>query len=128
MPEAAQIPEFEAAALRRHGFDGALVPPRYHSQYCLHIFAGGYDAGYYAYIWSEVLARDTGQWLHSRGGLCRANGAALRTGILERGRSEDPQILFRDFYGGPPDIAPLLAYRALQLPPDQAASARRSDS
>jgi peptidyl-dipeptidase Dcp len=127
-PAAAQVMAFEAAALRARGLDYPPVPPRYHSPYCLHIFAGGYDAGYYAYVWSEVLARDTGQWLHSRGGMSRANGEALRAGILSRGRTEDPQKLFREFYGGPPDIAPLLAYRALQLPPDQAESARRSDS
>jgi peptidyl-dipeptidase Dcp len=115
-PAAADVASFEAAALRNSGLDYPPVPPRYHSTYFLHIFAGGYSAGYYAYLWSEVLARDTGQWLHSHGGLTRANGDYLRAKILSRGRTEDPQILFREFYGGPPDIGPLLEYRGLTLP------------
>ena len=67
------------------------MPPRYHSTYFSHIFAGGYSAGYYAYLWSEVLARDTGQWFHTHGGLTRANGDFLRATVLSRGRSEEPQ-------------------------------------
>ena len=60
-----------------------------------------------------MLARDTGQWFHTHGGMTRANGDYLRTHILARGRSEDPQVLFREFYGRAPDIAPLLEYRGL---------------
>jgi peptidyl-dipeptidase Dcp len=116
-PSAQEVPAFEAAALRKNGIDYAAVPPRYHSTYFSHIFAGGYSAGYYAYLWSEVLARDTGQWFHSHGGLSRANGDYLRTKVLSRGRSEDPQTLFRDFYGRPPDIGPLVEYRGLTLSP-----------
>jgi peptidyl-dipeptidase Dcp len=115
-PSAAEIASFEAAALRKNGIDYAAVPPRYHSPYFSHIFAGGYSAGYYAYLWSEVLARDTGQWFHSHGGLSRSNGDYLRGKVLSRGRSEDPQTLFRNFYGRSPDIAPLLEYRGLTLP------------
>jgi peptidyl-dipeptidase Dcp len=92
------------------------VPPRYHSEYFSHIFAGGYSAGYYAYLWSEVLARDTGQWMHEHGGLKRANGDYLRAKVLSRGRSEDPKVLFRNFYGRAPDIGPLVEYRGLTLP------------
>jgi peptidyl-dipeptidase Dcp len=113
-PTAAGVPAFEAAALRDNGIDYAQVPPRYHSAYFSHIFAGGYSAGYYAYLWSEVLARDTGQWMHAHGGLTRANGDRLRDKVLSRGRSDDPQKLFRNFYGGPPDIEPLLEYRGLK--------------
>ena len=112
-PGAASVADFEAAALQANGMDYALIPPRYHSTYFMHIFAGGYSAGYYAYLWSEVLARDTGQWMHARGGLTRANGDRLREKVLSRGRTGDPQTLFRDFYGGPPDIGPLMEYRGL---------------
>lgn len=112
-PAAAEIAAFEAAALRENGIDYAAVPPRYHSTYFSHIFAGGYSAGYYAYLWSEVLARDTGQWMQQRGGLTRANGDRLRDKVLSRGRTRDPQSMFRDFYGGPPDITPLMEYRGL---------------
>jgi peptidyl-dipeptidase Dcp len=112
-PGAADVPAFEAAALRDNEIAYAPIPPRYHSTYFAHIFAGGYSAGYYAYLWSEVLARDTGQWMRARGGLTRANGDRLRDKVLSRGRSEDPQTMFRNFYGGPPDIGPLLEYRGL---------------
>ncbi|MGB9330980.1 MAG: M3 family metallopeptidase [Steroidobacteraceae bacterium] len=112
-PAASGVPDFEQAALRASGLDYAPVPPRYHSGYFSHIFEGGYSAGYYAYLWSEVLARDTGQWFHAHGGLTRANGEVLRAKVLSRGRSEDPQVLFRDFYGRAPEIGPLLEYRGL---------------
>jgi peptidyl-dipeptidase Dcp len=112
-PSAAAVPAFEQAALKDSGLDYAPVPPRYHSTYFSHIFESGYSAGYYAYLWSEVLARDTGQWFHTHGGLTRANGDYLRTQVLSRGRSEDPQVLFRNFYGRAPEIAPLLEYRGL---------------
>jgi peptidyl-dipeptidase Dcp len=112
-PSAAEVPAFERAALKDSGLDYASVPPRYHSTYFSHIFESGYSAGYYAYLWSEVLARDTGQWFHTHGGLTRANGDYLRTQVLSRGRSEEPQVLFRNFYGRAPEIAPLLEYRGL---------------
>ena len=112
-PPAQDVVAFEQAALRSSGLDYAPVPPRYHSDYFSHIFAGGYSAGYYAYLWSEVLARDTGQWFHTHGGMTRENGDTLRRMVLSRGRTEDPQVLFRNFYGHAPDIAPLLEYRGL---------------
>ena len=115
-PSPAEVPVFEAAALRDNGLSYAAIPPRYRSTYFSHIFAGGYSAGYYAYLWSEVLARDTGQWMRERGGLTRANGDRLREKVLSRGRTEDPQTMFRDFYGGPPDIGPLMEYRGLTAP------------
>jgi peptidyl-dipeptidase Dcp len=116
-PQPDQVMQFESTALRQHGLGYAPVPPRYHSPYFLHIFAGGYSAGYYAYLWSEVLARDTGQWLHRHGGLTRVNGDYLRARILSRGRTEDPQRMFEEFYGGPPDIGPLLEYHGLGTSP-----------
>jgi len=113
-PSAQQVPAFEDKALKASGLDYAPVPPRYHTTYFSHIFDGGYSAGYYAYLWSEVLARDTGQWFHEHGGLTAANGEYLRSHVLSRGRSEDPQVLFRNFYGRAPDIEPLLEYRGLK--------------
>ena len=89
-PAASSVPGFEAAALRDAGLEYAPIQPRYHSGYFSHIFAGGYSAGYYAYLWSEVLARDTGQWFHTHGGLTRANGDTLRRMVLSRGRTDDP--------------------------------------
>jgi peptidyl-dipeptidase Dcp len=112
-PTPGEVPAFEAAALRKHGLDYPAVPPRYHSTYFSHIFEGGYSAGYYAYLWSEVLARDTGQWFHQHGGMSRANGDLLRAKVLSRGRTADPEALFESFYGGRPDIGPLLEYRGL---------------
>jgi peptidyl-dipeptidase Dcp len=112
-PTPAGVPAFEASALEQAGLEYGPVPPRYHSDYFSHIFAGGYSAGYYAYLWSEVLARDTGQWFHTHGGMTLENGATLRRMVLSRGRSEDPQVLFRNFYGRAPDIQPLLEYRGL---------------
>jgi peptidyl-dipeptidase Dcp len=113
-PSAGQVMAFEAAALKSRQVAYAPVPPRYHSPYFLHIFSNDYSAGYYAYLWSEVLARDTGQWLYDHGGLSRANGDILRAKILSRGRSEEPQDLFREFYGKPPDVGPLLEYHGLK--------------
>jgi peptidyl-dipeptidase Dcp len=112
-PAVDDVMAFEAAALERHGLAFRPVPPRYHSTYFLHIFAGGYSAGYYAYMWSEVLARSVGRWLRQRGGLTRANGERLRDEILSRGRTRDPKRMFLDFHGGPPEIGPLLEYRGL---------------
>jgi len=115
-PAPADVAAFEAAALRKNGINYAPIEPRYHSEYFSHIFAGGYASGYYAYLWSEVLARDTGQWMHQHGGLTRANGDYLRDKILSRGRTEDPQVMFKNFYGRAPDIGPLIEYRGLTVP------------
>jgi len=112
-PAAKDIPAFEQRALKALGLDLAAVPPRYHAQYFRHIFAAEYSAGYYAYLWSEVLARDTGQWLHAHGGLTRANGDLLRDKVWSRGRTISPQRLFEQFYGRAPDVAPLLEYHGL---------------
>src|SRR3546814_3815039 len=71
------VDAFEAKALRKAGIDMPQVPPRYHSTYFSHAFSGGYDANYYAYIWSEVLAADTAQWFRKQGGLKAASGERL---------------------------------------------------
>ncbi|HEX3763468.1 MAG TPA: M3 family metallopeptidase [Kofleriaceae bacterium] len=116
VPPAARVAAFEDAALARHHVAYPPVPPRYHTTYFSHIFAGGYEAGYYAYIWSEVLARDAGAWFHAHGGLSRAAGDVFRAKVLSRGRTKEPSVLFDEFYGHPPDIKPLLEYRGLKLP------------
>ena len=113
VPPADEVPAFEAAALKEAGVDYTPVPPRYHTTYFRHIFSDDYSAGYYAYLWSEVLARDTGAWMHAHGGLTRANGDVLRRTVLSRGRTAEPLELFRNLYGRAPDIGPLLEYHGL---------------
>jgi peptidyl-dipeptidase Dcp len=105
--------EFEAAALHKAGLDYAAVMPRYRSTYFSHTFAGGYAAGYYSYIWAEVLDADTVEWMKSHGGLLRANGDRFRAQLLSRGGSGDVMGFFRTFKGADPDIQPLLVRRGL---------------
>ena len=114
-PDAAGVMAFESAAIQAAGLEFAAVPPRYHTPYFTHVFAGGgYEAGYYAYIWSEVLARDSGAWFTAHGGLTRENGDIFRAKVLSRGRTAEPSALFADFYGKAPDVGPLLEYRGLK--------------
>jgi peptidyl-dipeptidase Dcp len=89
------------------------VPPRYRTTYFNHVFASGYSAGYYSYIWSEVLDADTVEWFRENGGLRRENGDVFRGRLLSRGGSRDPLVSFRDLRGRDADIAPLLARRGL---------------
>ena len=119
-PDAAGVVAFEADALRQAGFDFGPVGPRYHTDYFSHVFSGGYSAGYYAYLWSEVLARDTEQWMKDHGGLQRANGDFLRAKVLSKGRSADVLTSFKTFYGRDPEIEPLLVHRGLvEIPTKQ---------
>ena len=104
---------FEASALAEAGVDFAPVPPRYRTSYFKHIFAGGYAASYYAYIWSEMLDADTVEWFRSSGGLTRANGDHFRRELLSRGNSIDPLEAFRRFRGRDADLQPLLIRRGL---------------
>lgn len=105
---------FEAAALAAAGVDFDAVPPRYRTTYFNHIFGGGgYSAGYYSYIWSEVLDADTVEWYAENGGLTRENGEAFRRKLLARGGSQDPLASFEDLVGRAPEIAPLLKRRGL---------------
>ena len=120
-PPADAVMAFEKTTLTRAGIDYPPVPPRYHTTYFSHVFAGGYSAGYYAYLWSEVLARDTESWFKKNGGLKRENGDRFRSLVLSRGRSADPKSLFEAFYGKPAEIGPLLEHRGLTLPKAKAA-------
>ena len=107
------VATFEAAALADFGLDNPAVPPRYSSTYFAHTFSGGYDAGYYSYIWSEVLDADTVEWFKDNGGLTRANGDRFRQRLLGVGGSTDPLEAFRDFRGRDAAIEPLLKRRGL---------------
>ena len=107
------VAAFDDSALQRDGVFFKPVPPRYHSAYFSHIFSSGYSAAYYGYIWSEVLARDSGQWFYQHGGMTRENGDVFRAKILSRARTEEPRVLWEKFYGGRPRIEPLLEWRGL---------------
>ncbi len=107
------VAAFEASALADVGLDAPAVPTRYSSTYFAHVFSGGYSAGYYSYIWSEVLDADTVEWFRENGGLTRANGDRFRERLLGVGGSKDPLEAYRDFRGRDADIQPLLERRGL---------------
>ncbi|MGX1703536.1 M3 family metallopeptidase [Microbacterium sp. NPDC055357] len=111
--EIGDISAFEQAALADIGLGLPEIPPRYSSAYFAHIFAGGYSAGYYSYIWSEVLDADTVEWFRENGGLTRANGDRFRERLLGVGGSKDPLEAYRDFRGRDARIEPLLERRGL---------------
>ncbi|HET8899990.1 MAG TPA: peptidyl-dipeptidase Dcp [Rhodanobacteraceae bacterium] len=108
------VDAFELAALKQNGTDLSYVPPRYRSSYFLHIWGNGYAAGYYAYLWTEMLDDDAYQWFESHGGMSRENGQRFRDMILSRGNTVDLAKLFRDFYGRDPDVGPMLKNRGLK--------------
>jgi peptidyl-dipeptidase Dcp len=107
------VARFEAGALEKAGVALASVPPRYRSTYFAHIFSGGYSAGYYSYIWSEVLDADSVKWFRENGGLTRENGDHFRRELLSVGGSRDAMESFRVFRGRDPEIDPLLKRRGL---------------
>ncbi|KLR47150.1 peptidyl-dipeptidase Dcp [Enterobacter ludwigii] len=107
------VDTFEAAALHKEGLDLPAVPPRYRSSYFAHIFGGGYAAGYYAYLWTQMLADDGYQWFVEQGGLTRENGQKFREAILSRGNSTDLAELYRNWRGHDPKIEPMLDNRGL---------------
>ena len=108
---------FEVQALRKAGVNFPPVPPRYRSFYFSHSFAAGYSAGYYSYIWSEVLDADTVEWFKQHGGLKRENGDRFREMLLSRGGSADALGLFKNFVGRDPYVGPLLKRRGLDRAP-----------
>ncbi|WP_152081007.1 peptidyl-dipeptidase Dcp [Enterobacter oligotrophicus] len=107
------VEAFEAHALKKEGLDLPAVPPRYRSSYFAHIFGGGYAAGYYAYLWTQMLADDGYQWFVEQGGLTRENGQTFREAILSRGNSSDLEALYRDWRGHDPKLEPMLKNRGL---------------
>jgi peptidyl-dipeptidase Dcp len=108
--------KFEAESLKAIGLDYPPVPPRYRSTYFSHIM-GGYSAGYYAYLWSEVLDAESVEWFKENGGLSRKNGQHFRDTLLSKGGSVDAMQLFRDFRGRDPQVGPLLKRRGLEVTP-----------
>ena len=111
----ADVLAFEAKALAAAGVAHTLIPPRYRTGYFQHIFAGdGYAAGYYSYIWSEVLDADTVEWFKENGGLNRHNGDFFRNELLSRGNSREPLDSFRAFRGRDAQLEPLLKRRGLE--------------
>ncbi|HVC19731.1 MAG TPA: peptidyl-dipeptidase Dcp [Vicinamibacterales bacterium] len=110
------VDAFEQAALEKTHMDLPQVPPRYRSSYFLHIWANGYQAGYYSYLWTEMLADDAFAWFQAHGGLTRANGDHFRATVLSRGNTIDYGVMFRDLTGHAPEIGPMLKYRGLSRP------------
>ncbi len=104
---------FETAALKKTHLDISYVPPRYRSTYFLHIWAEGYAAGYYSYLWTEMLDDDAFQWFLDHGGMTRANGDRFRQMILSRGNTEDLAKMYRNWLGAEPSIEPMLKFRGL---------------
>ncbi len=112
IPSADELVEFELQALAENGLNYGPVPPRYRTAYFSHIM-GGYSAGYYSYIWSEVLDADAVEWFKENGGMLRENGQQFRDQLLARGGSAEAMQLYRDFAGREPDPVHMLQRRGL---------------
>jgi peptidyl-dipeptidase Dcp len=110
------VDAFEAKALAATGLDVAHVPPRYRTSYFSHIWGGGYAAGYYAYIWTDMIEENVYDWFRSHGGMTRANGQRFRDLVLSKGHSQDYAVMFRNMTGHDPELPPLLLSRGL-VPP-----------
>jgi peptidyl-dipeptidase Dcp len=104
---------FEKAALERKKIALATVPPRYRTSYFQHIWGGGYAAGYYAYLWSEMLDDDAYQWFEDHGGLTRANGERFRSMVLSKGNTEELGKMYAAWLGAEPSAEPMLKQRGL---------------
>jgi peptidyl-dipeptidase Dcp len=104
---------FESASLKDAGVDFGPVPPRYRTTYFSHVFAGGYSAGYYGYLWSEKLDADTVEWFKENGGMLRKNGDRFRKMLLSKGGTMDAMQMYREFRGRDAKIEPLLERRGL---------------
>ena len=111
----AKVDAFERKSLQDLGLEIDLVPPRYRSTYFNHIFSSpaGYSAGYYSYLWTEMLDRDSRKWFMDNGGLTRANGDHFRDTVLSKGGTMDYFQMFQNFAGRRPDVQPMLEARGL---------------
>jgi peptidyl-dipeptidase Dcp len=110
--------DFERQALDKTQLNVSYVPPRYRSTYFSHIWGGGYSAGYYAYIWTEMLADDGYEWFVEHGELSRANGDRFRQMVLSRGNTEDLAKMYEAWRGAPPNTKAMLQYRGLAESPE----------
>jgi len=110
---------FETAALKKDGIDLSYVPPRYRSSYFQHIWGNGYAAGYYAYLWTQMLADDAFVNFKDHGGLTRENGDHFRSMILSRGNTEDLAKMYKDWRGQDPSLEPMLENRGLKEVPNK---------
>ena len=108
------VDEFEKQALIDNKTNLPQVPPRYRSTYFSHIFGGGYAAGYFAYIWAEMLDHDAYQWTVENGGMTRKNGQILRDKVFSQGNSDDLNVIYKNFRGKNPSIEPMLKYHGLK--------------
>ena len=114
VPNAAEAKDFEAKALKEVGLLNAQIPPRYSTSYFNHVFGGGYAAGYYSYLWTEVLADNIAETFAHRGALDPAVGLDFRTKVLSKGNTRDLMQTFTDFTGLlSPDASALLKARGL---------------
>ena len=111
--------KFEADALAKAKINLSYVPPRYRSSYFQHIWGNGYAAGYYAYLWTEMLADDAFQGFVDKGGMTRANGDRFREMVLSRGNTEDLAKMYKDWRGKDPSIEPMLLNRGLKEAPQK---------
>lgn len=107
--------DYEKASLHQLKLDLPEVPSRYRTSYFSHIWGGGYAAGYYAYLWTEMLDDDAYSWFEENGGLTRANGQRFRDMILSRGNTIEYGKMFRDFRGHDPKIEPMQENRGLKV-------------
>jgi peptidyl-dipeptidase Dcp len=105
---------FEKQALEKTHLLLSAVPPRYRSSYFSHIWGSGYSAGYYAYLWSEMLDDDAYEWFEEHGGLTRANGERFRAMVLSRGNTEELAKMYAAWRGKNPSVEPMMKYRGLQ--------------
>ncbi|MGB7417710.1 MAG: M3 family metallopeptidase, partial [Erythrobacter sp.] len=123
-----KVDAFERRSLEELGLEIDLVPPRYRSTYFNHIFSSpaGYSAGYYSYLWTEMLDRDSRQWFRENGGMTRANGQHYRDTVLSRGGTMDYFEMYENFAGRQPDVQPMLEARGL-VDGDGAADTEASD-
>ncbi|MGX7925243.1 M3 family metallopeptidase [Tsuneonella sp. HG094] len=114
-----EVVAFETKALGELGLAVDLVPPRYRTSTFRHIFSdpAGYSAGYYSYLWTEMLDRDTRKWFMDNGGLTRANGDTFRAKVLSRGGTMDYFEMYKSLTGRSPDVTPMLEARGLTATP-----------